>query len=104
MRPLDYFAGIGGIVSSLAAAFGSGTIGVGFGIFASGQALRSRAEKVIAISRFMLPPDADIGCAEVNDRLPRSRAPVAGIQVAVGAYRQFFIALRQRCGDFKQAV
>ena len=46
-------------------AFGSGTIGVGFGNFASGQPLSSRAISVRGISRFMMPPDAGVRCVEV---------------------------------------
>lgn len=92
------------MMRSLIAAFGSGTIGVGFGNFASGQPHKSSAEKVIEISRFMVPPYADIRRAKVNDRLLRICAPVAGAQVAVGAYRLFFIELRQRRGDFRQPV
>ena len=52
-------------MGSMRDAFGSGTIGVGFGNFASGQPLSSRATKAKGISRFMMPPDAGVCCAEV---------------------------------------
>ena len=62
---------------SLTAAFGWGTIGVGFGSFASGQPHNSRVTSVKGISRFMLSPDAGTGCARINDRRLRMPAPVA---------------------------
>lgn len=56
-----------GLGTALSAAFGAGTIGVGFGNFASGQPLNSTATKINENMRFMMSPVSDFSGLERND-------------------------------------